>query len=167
MKTPILLLLALTTATAADPIRATIQPPSERKLAPGFMLQDARGKTVKLESLRGKVVLLDFWATWCHGCKEEIPWFAEFQKTYGPKGLTVIGISVDEGGWGVLRPFLAANRVPYRMVLGSEATMQTFGLAGLPDTFLIDKKGRIAATYSGGIVDREDLEGNIRRILAQ
>jgi cytochrome c biogenesis protein CcmG/thiol:disulfide interchange protein DsbE len=167
MRTSILLLFALTAATAADPIRATIQPPSERKPAPEFALHDARGKTVTLAKLRGKVVLLDFWATWCHGCKEEIPWFVEFQKTYGPKGLSVVGISVDEGGWKVLRPFLAANRVPYRMLLGSEATMQTFGLAALPDTFLIDQKGRIAATYNGGIVNREDIEANIRAILAR
>ena len=167
MRTSILFLLALTAATGADTIRATIQPTSERKPAPEFALQDARGKTVTLAKLRGKVLLLDFWATWCHGCKEEIPWFAEFQKTYGPKGLSVVGISVDEGGWSVLRPFLAANHVPYRMLLGSEATMQTFGLTGLPDTFLIDKKGRIAAAYRGGIVNREDVEANIRAILTQ
>jgi len=59
--------------------------------------------------------LLDFWATWCGGCKQEIPWFSELQRTYGPRGFAVVGVSLDEGGWNVLKPFLAENKVPYRM----------------------------------------------------
>jgi peroxiredoxin len=167
MRLPILFLLAHLTATAAEPIRATLQPAKDRKPAPAFSLRDAKGKTVSINNYRGHVVLLDFWATWCHGCKEEIPWFSEFQETYRAKGLAVVGISVDEGGWDVLEPFLRATHVPYRMLLGSDATMQSFGLTGLPDTFLIDRKGRIAATYSGGLVDRGDLEVKIRELLAQ
>jgi peroxiredoxin len=168
MKIAILLLLtaALVAAADAPTIRAKLLPPEERKALPDFAVQDAAGKTVTLKKYRGKVVLLDFWATWCHGCKEEIPMFAEFQKTYGPKGLSVVGISVDEGGWGVLKPFLLANHLPYRMLLGSDATLNSFGLAGLPDTYLIDKKGRIAAAYIGGIVNRDDIETNIRALLA-
>jgi peroxiredoxin len=103
----------------------------------------------------------------CHGCKEEIPWFAEFQKTYGPRGHSVVGISVDEGGWGVLKPFLSETHVPCRMLLGTDDTLKSFGLTGLPDTYLIDKQGRIAATYTGGIVNRENLEANIRAILTR
>ena len=168
MKTSILMLLTVTLAVAVDAptIRAKLLPPEERKAAPDFSVLDAGGKKITLKKYRGKVVLLDFWATWCHGCKEEIPMFAEFQKTYGSKGLSVVGISVDEGGWGVLKPFLLANHVPYRMLLGSDATLNSFGLAGLPDTYLIDKKGRIAAAYTGGIVNRDDIETNIRAILA-
>ena len=168
MKTSVLFLLAATLAVAADPvtIRATLQNPADRKPAPAFTLRDAAGETVTLKKLRGHVVLLDFWATWCHGCKEEIPLFVEFQKTYGPKGLVVVGISIDEGGWPVLKPFLTENHVPYRMLLGNDATMQTFGLKGLPDTYVIDKKGRIAASYTGGVVNREDIEANIRAVLA-
>ena len=169
MKTTILLLLTVTLAAAADAptVRAQLQPPKERRPLPDFAVQDARGKKITLKKYRGHVVLLDFWATWCHGCKEEIPWFAEFQKDYGRRGLSVVGISIDEGGWGVLKPFLSENHVPYRMLLGSDDTLKSFGLAGLPDTYLIDKQGRIAATYTGGIVNRENLEANIRAILTQ
>jgi len=161
------LMAALAGAADAPTVRAPLQPVPERKPAPEFMLRDANGKAVSLKKYRGHVVLLDFWATWCHGCKEQIPWFTEFQKTYGPKGLAVVGISVDEGGLGVLRPFLLENHIPYRMLLGSEATLKTFGLDMLPDTFLIDKKGRIAAAYTGGVVNREDMEANIRPVLGQ
>jgi cytochrome c biogenesis protein CcmG/thiol:disulfide interchange protein DsbE len=123
------------------------------------------GKTVTLKKYRGKVVLLDFWATWCHGCKEEIPWFAGFQKKYGAKGFAVVGVSMDEGGWGVVKPFLKDNKVPYRMLLGNEATAKKYGIDPLPDTFLIDREGRIAAAYTTGLVDREDVEANIRSMM--
>src|SRR5262245_20265417 len=85
----IALLLALAGATAvADPpaVRAALQSAKERQPAPDFALQDASGTTVSLKDYRGKVVLLDFWATWCHGCKQEIPWFSEFQTKYRREG---------------------------------------------------------------------------------
>ena len=75
-----LLVPALAAAADQTTVRAALQPENQRKLAPEFTLKDAKGKTVKLKNYRGKVLLLDFWATWCGGCKEEIPWFAEFQK---------------------------------------------------------------------------------------
>jgi thiol-disulfide isomerase/thioredoxin len=112
------------------------------------------------------VVVLDFWATWCTGCKQEIPWFAEFEKTYGVKGLAVIGVSMDEGGWKVVKPFLAESHVPYRMLLGDEATAQQYGIKNMPDTFLIDRRGRVAAAYIAGLVDRDNLEDNIKAILS-
>ncbi len=81
-------------------------PSRRRPPAADFTLLDASGKTAKLTSdYRGKVVLLDFWATWCTGCNKEIPWFSEFQKKYGAKGFAMVGVSLDEGGWKVLKPF--------------------------------------------------------------
>jgi cytochrome c biogenesis protein CcmG/thiol:disulfide interchange protein DsbE len=152
-------------ATSQPFVRALLQPVEDRKPAPSFALKDAKGKTVRLEKYRGKVVLLDFWATWCTGCKQEIPWFVEFQKTYRPRGFAVVGVSVDEGGWKVLKSFLAEHPIPYRIALGDDSTMHSFGLTNLPDTFLIDKQGKIAAAYTAGLVNREDLEANIRAIL--
>jgi cytochrome c biogenesis protein CcmG/thiol:disulfide interchange protein DsbE len=152
-------------ASAQPFVRARLQPVDERKPAPAFALKDAKGETINLEKYRGKVVLLDFWATWCTGCKQEIPWFVEFQKTYGRKQFAVVGVSVDEGGWNVLKPFLAEHPIPYRIALGDDSTMHNFGLANLPDTFLIDKRGRVAAAYTAGLVNREDLDENIRAIL--
>jgi thiol-disulfide isomerase/thioredoxin len=92
-------------ATAAEikHVRAILQPATERRPAPEFTLKDSSGETAKLTDYRGKVVLVDFWATWCEGCKEEIPWFSEFQETNGTKSLAVIGVSMDEGGWPVVK----------------------------------------------------------------
>ena len=163
-----ILALAGLAAAADEPVvRAALQPSNERKPAPEFALKDASGKTVKLRNYRGKVVLLDFWATWCHGCKEEIPWFSEFQKKYGKKGFAVVGVSLDDDGWKALRPFLAGTNVGYRMVLGDPDTARKYGAAdALPDTFLIDQKGRVAAAYNG-LVDKDDVEANIKSTLAK
>uniref|UniRef100_Q01QT8 Redoxin domain protein n=1 Tax=Solibacter usitatus (strain Ellin6076) TaxID=234267 RepID=Q01QT8_SOLUE len=153
-------------AAAADrqAVRADLQPPAERKAAPEFALRDSSGRSVSLKKFRGKVVLLDFWALWCHGCKEEIPWFVEFQRKYGSKGLTVVGVSLDEEGWKVVRPFLAKASIPYRILLGNEATAKKYGTENMPDAFLIDRHGRIAATYVG-LVDRGNVEANLRTML--
>jgi peroxiredoxin len=164
----ILLLMLAGIATAADQpaARAPLQPANARKSAPDFALKDSSGKTVSLKDYRGKVVLLDFWATWCHGCKEEIPWFSEFERKYAAKGLAVIGVSLDEDGWKVLKPFLETAKVPYRMLLGDDPTAKKYGIDSMPDAFLIDRHGRIAATYVG-LVDKDNVETNIRTMLSQ
>jgi peroxiredoxin len=163
--------LLLTLAVVASIVdescsRAPLQSASERKAAPDLLLRDASGKTASLTDYRGKIVLLDFWATWCTGCKEEIPWFSEFQSRYGAKGFAVVGVSMDEGGWNVVKPFLAENNVPYRMLLGDKPTAQRFGITNLPDTYLIDRTGRVAASYKGVLVKREDVEGRIKTLLS-
>lgn len=154
--------------TAADQprVRAAIQPAEQRKVAPEFSLQDSIGKTMSLKNYSGRVLLLDFWATWCHGCKEEIPWFAEFERKYGEKGLTVIGVSLDDDGWAKVKPFIDSTKIPYQILLGNDATATKYGIQQMPDTFLIDRRGRIAATYVG-LVDKDDVEKNIRAILSQ
>ena len=160
-------LLASLAAAEQPSIRASLQPVKERKPAPEFALKDSSGKTVNLKDYRGKVVLLDFWATWCHGCKQEIPWFSEFERTYGAKGLAVVGVSMDVGGWKVLRPFLAETPVPYRMLLGDEATAKLYGIETMPDTFLIDRHGNVAAAYRAGLVDKDNLEANIKALVSK
>jgi len=146
--------------------RVDLKEPSTRKTAPAFTLQDSSGKTARLTEYHGKVVLLDFWATWCHGCKEEIPWFAEFDRKYGKQGLAVIGVSMDDEGWKVVTPFVKSAGVPYRIVLGDQKTGKDYGIFNMPDTFLIDREGRIAAAYSG-MVNRDDLEKNISAVLKE
>jgi peroxiredoxin len=162
------LFLALASiVNSAEPpgLRAVLQPANERMPAPELGLQDSSGETMKLENYRGKVVLLDFWATWCTGCKHEIPWFAGFQSAYGAKGLAVVGVSLDDGGWSVVKPFLAATKVPYRILLGDDAISQRYGIKNMPDTFLIDRQGRVAAVYRAGLVDKGDVEANIKALL--
>jgi peroxiredoxin len=164
----VLLTLAVVAAAADRPAaRAVLQSAKERRPAPNFVLKDSSGKTAKLRNYRGKVILLDFWATWCHGCKEEIPWFSEFQRTFGPKRFAVVGVSMDEGGWAVVKPFLANTKVPYRILLGDDPTAQQYGIKSLPETFLIDRKGRIAAAYTTGLVDKDDVEANIKILLSR
>lgn len=164
----LVLTLAVVAAAAAQPaIRAVLQPANERKPAPDFALKDSTGKMAMLKDYRGKVVLLDFWATCCGGCKQEIPWFGEFEKKYGTANFAVVGVSMDQGGWNVVKPFLAASKVPYRMLLGDDPTARQFAITNLPDTFLIDASGRVATAYRGGIVDKDDVETNIKALLSE
>ena len=104
-------------------------PETSRKPAPGFSLTDANGKQIQLSDYRGKVVLLDFWATWCGGCKLEIPWYMEFDQKYKQQGLAVIGVSMDDDGWKAVKPFLARKTDPetggntamkYPVVIGND-----------------------------------------------
>ncbi len=156
-------------AIAADPvyIRARLLAASERKPAPTFTLTDASGKQTGLNQYRGKVVLLDFWATWCGGCKQEIPFFVEFNKQYSDGGLAVLGVSLDDGGWKILKPWLDSHPIPYRIVLGDDYTAKDYGIEGMPDTFLIDQQGRVAAAYRAGVIDKDDMESNIKSLLAE
>jgi peroxiredoxin len=153
-------------AGAADSpaVRAAVQPLNDRKPAPAFVLTDAAGRTAKLSDYRGKVVLLDFWATWCHGCKEEIPWFTEFNRKYRSQGFAVVGVSLDDDGWRVVKPFIESAKVPYRMLLGDARTAKKYSIDAMPDTFIIDRSGRIAAAYFG-LADKDDVEANIKTVL--
>jgi cytochrome c biogenesis protein CcmG/thiol:disulfide interchange protein DsbE len=162
------LVAIVTFAFAADEpgSQAVIQPASQRKPAPEIKLEDSLGKTATLAEYRGQVVVLDFWATWCHGCKQEIPWFVEFHQKYASKGLAVVGVSLDDDGWKVVKPFIETAKVPYRIVLGNNATAALYGISSMPDTFLIDRQGRLTATYTG-MVDRDNIEKNIQAILAE
>ena len=162
-----LTMLAAASAGAQSTVRAALQPVLERKPAADFALRDVVGKTAELKEYRGKVVLLDFWATWCTGCKQEIPWFVEFQRKFGTKHFAVVGVSLDEGGCNVLKPFLAKTRVPYRILLGDDATAQRYGIQNMPDTFLIDRQGRVAAAYLAALVDKDDIETNITVLLSE
>jgi peroxiredoxin len=161
------LLLTLAGIAATADLRAVFQPANERKAAPQFALKDSSGKKIELKDYHGKVVLLDFWATWCTGCKMEIPWFSEFQRTYGAQGFAVVGVSMDEGGWRVLKPFLAETHVPYPILLGDGPTAQRFAIQSLPDTLLIDRQGRVAAAYLTVLVDKDDVEVNIKALPSQ
>jgi peroxiredoxin len=165
--TSALVVLALYSTSAAQTAGNGVLLPSEqRKQAPELGLKDTAGDEVNLKDYRGKVIVVDFWATWCHGCLQEIPWFSEFQRKYGDQGLNVIGVSLDGEGWKVVKPFVAKAAVSYRIVLGNDSSAQAYRIVNMPDTFLIDQQGRIAATYVG-MVDKVGLEKNIQILLAQ
>src|SRR5947209_1946778 len=132
----------------------------DRKHAPNFALKDADGRTVRLSDYRGKVVLLDFWATWCGPCKIEIPWFIDMQRRNKDRGFEVLGVAMDDDGWESVKPFVSEHGVNYRIVLGDDATAQIYGgVEALPTSFLIDQAGNIAAVHVGLAPKKDFLDG--------
>jgi peroxiredoxin len=146
-------------------VRAAVKPEKERKLAPDFSLKDSSGKTVKLSEYRGKVVLLNFWATWCGPCKIEIPWFIDFQQQYKDRDLVVLGISMDEDGWTSVKPYVEQKKINYRVAIGTEELSTLYGgVDALPTTFMIDRAGRIASTHLG-LVSKSEYQTEIQDLL--
>jgi cytochrome c biogenesis protein CcmG/thiol:disulfide interchange protein DsbE len=141
--------------------------PVERKPAPDFTLPDVDGGAVSLADLRGRVVVVNFWATWCDPCKVEIPWFIEFHQRLHDRSLTVVGVSMDADGWTSVRPYLRQRGVNYPVVLGSESLANAYGgVEALPSTFLVDKNGNIAFSHVG-LVSKSTYEDEITRLLAE
>jgi peroxiredoxin len=137
----------------------------DRKPAANFTLLDPNGAKVTLASLKGKVVLLNFWATWCGPCQVEIPWFIEFNKTYKARGLAVVGVSMDEDGWKSVKPYLATKKIDYTIVAGTEDVAKAYGgVDSLPSTFIIDREGKIAFSHSG-LVGKDTYDTEIRSLL--
>ncbi|MBY0503934.1 MAG: TlpA family protein disulfide reductase [Bryobacteraceae bacterium] len=151
-------ILGLTTVSSGTAV--------QRYAAPGFRLPDADGIQIDLHSMRGKVVLLNFWATWCQPCLTEIPWFVDLQQQYRQKGLMVLGVSLDEGGWKSVRPFLLQNQLNYPVMLGNGELAKAYGVESLPVTLLIDKAGRIVARHTG-LATKNMHEDEIKRLLAE
>jgi peroxiredoxin len=143
-----------------------LAPAAQRQAAPDFTLADANEKPITLSAYKGNVVLLDFWATWCGGCKQEIPWYVEFYDRYRPNGLAVIGVSMDDGGMAVVKPFLAPHHMDYPVVIGNENLASRYDLRNMPVTVLIDRSGRIAAAHAG-IVDKQNFESLIKALLRE
>jgi peroxiredoxin len=144
---------------------ASLKPAKERRDAPDFALKDADGKTVHLSEYRGKVVLLDFWATWCDPCRLEIPWFIDLQRKDKDRGFEVLGVSMDDEGWEVVKPFMKSVGMNYRVVIGNDETTQMYGgVDSLPSTFLIDRQGKIAAIHIG-LTGRKVFEDGVEELL--
>jgi peroxiredoxin len=128
----------------------SVKEEKDRKKAPEFALKDASGEVVKLSDYRGKVVLLNFWATWCGPCEVEIPWFIDFQREYKDRDFAVLGLSLDEDGWKSVKPFVAREKLNYRVMVTSEEVDQLYGgVDHLPTTFVIDREGRVASSHIG------------------
>ncbi len=161
-------ILALSAGCSSSPrtVRAaSLKPANERKKAPDFALKDTNGQTVRLSDYRGKVVLLDFWATWCGPCKIEIPWFEEFERQNKDKGFAVIGVAMDDEGWDAVKPFAKERGINYRVVLGNDQVADLYGgLDALPTTLLIDRGGNIAAVHIG-LSGKNEFEDGIQELL--
>ena len=132
--------------------------------APRLVLKDLEGRTVNLEDLKGKVVIVDFWATWCEPCQIMIPWLEEFHNRYASSGLEIVGVSMDDDVKDV-RPFADKAKMNYPIVLGNDAVADSWGgVFGLPTSFMIDRQGKIRATHQG-LIGKDVLEKDIRSML--
>lgn len=162
-------------AAAQHDVHAPLVAKESRKNAPTFHLTSADGRVLQISDFRGKVVLLNFWATACGGCVLEIPSFIELQRKYGSSKFTAVGISADipyEGlksadeAWQKVRPFIVQHQVNYPIVLGNDSVIDSYGFNSYPATYLVDKSGHIAATYVG-VVSKDDVETNIKKLLEE
>ena len=161
------LLLGLMACSPRTPVRntASVKPESTRKKAPEFTLKDSHGAPVHLSDFKGKVVLLDFWATWCSPCAVELPWFMEFERKYKDRGFEVLGVAMDDEGWKIINPFVAKRKFNYRVVLGDDLTGDQYGgIEALPSTYVIDRNGKIAAVHIG-LTNKKDFEDAIQTLL--
>lgn len=158
-----------------ETIHAPLRPADTRKPAPMFSLMDVTGRVIRLSDYRGKVVLLNFWATECGGCRLEIPSFLELDQAYKGNGLVVVGVSMDisyedlrnaQEAWSRVKPFVQAHRIKYPILMGNDEVTKLYNIQALPVTHLIDATGRIAATYVG-IVDKDDIDANIKVVLKE
>ncbi len=164
----ILVILASCTGShsSSAEARTSAKMHADRKSAPGFTLTDSNGSKVQLADYRGKVVLLNFWATWCGPCQVEIPWFEEFEQQYKSRGFAVLGVSMDEDGWAAVKPYIAEHKLNYRILLGDDSVSQLYGgLDSLPTTFMIDRDGKFAFPPHIGLIDKNDYVGEIQTLI--
>ncbi len=164
--TVVLAVTAAILTACSPPARhaSRVKPSGQRHAAPDFTLQDSSGRSVRLSDYRGKVVLLNFWATWCPPCKAEIPWFVEFERQHKEQGFAVVGISMDEDGWQAVKPFISEAGINYRVLLGNDSTAQLYGgVDALPTTFIIDREGRVANVHQG-LVSKSTYENDLTQL---
>lgn len=159
-------ILLFATAKAASTSRPPSSATTAAELAPDFALKDLSGKTIRLSDYRGKAVVLNFWATWCPPCRHEIPWLVDLQKQYGPHGLEIIGISMDETGPAAVKQFAERMGVNYKVVMGDNSVVANYGgVRVLPTTFYIGRDGKVVSVVPG-LISRQEMEGIIQRSLS-
>ncbi|HVI10819.1 MAG TPA: TlpA disulfide reductase family protein [Candidatus Binatia bacterium] len=147
------------TASSGTPRLAASAP------APDFSLESLDGKTMRLSDLRGKAVLLNFWATWCSPCKIEMPWFVDLQKEYGAQGLQIVGVAMDDASKEDIAKFAKDMGVNYPILIGKEAVGDEYGgVPALPETFFIGRDGKLVDRIIG-LRGKAEIEDSIKKAL--
>ena len=132
--------------------------------AADFTLQDMSGKSITLSDYKGKVVVLEFWATWCPPCRASVPGLEKLHTTFKDKGVAVLAVSVDQGGWDEVRSFIASNGITYTVLKGTDDVAAEYQVRSIPMLLVIDKQGNIAKRYLGMGYD-DELEKDIKAYL--
>lgn len=143
-----------------------IIPAQKRAKAPDFTVTDVQGRLFTLSTLKGRVVLLDFWAIACGGCKLEVPWYVGFDQQYRSKGLSPVGLDMYGESPDAVKSFAIAHHMQYPLAIGTDAIGELYHLSEMPLTVLIDRQGRIAVSHSG-VVDPKVFEADIKTLLAE
>ena len=138
---------------------------TQSMVAPDFSLESLDGPTMHLSDFRGKAVLLNFWATWCGPCKIEMPWFVDLQKQYGPQGLQIVGVAMDDSSKQDIAKFAKDMGVNYPILIGKEAVGDAYGgVAGLPESFFIGRDGKIVDKIIG-LEGKAEIESAIKKAI--
>ncbi len=132
--------------------------------AADFTLQDLNGRNVRLSDFRGKPVVLEFWATWCPPCRASIPGMEKIYRSFAPKGLTILAVSLDDGGWNDVRAFVKDYGITYTVLKGDEDVADKYQVRSIPLVLVIDKQGRVIRRYLGFGYD-EELEQDLKAVL--
>jgi peroxiredoxin len=143
-----------------------IRPAGKRKMMPALVMTQLNGGTWRMADHRGEVVLVNYWATWCAPCWEETPGLIRLSQELGSKGLTIVGVSIDEGGTEKVKKFVDEFHVPYPVALPEKMSHVEFGLEGVPTTILVDKQGRVAKSYIGA-VRQADFKTDVEALLGE
>jgi peroxiredoxin len=132
--------------------------------APDFTLKDLSGKDVRLSDQKGKVVLVEFWATWCPPCRTSIPALEKLHSAYAGKGLSILAVSMDEGSLDMVRAFCTERSITYTVLRGTEQVSTKYGVRMIPATYLVDRQGTIQKRYLGEM-NEERIEKDIQSLL--
>lgn len=143
-----------------------IAPVSERKTMPALELAQLGGGEWRMADHRGQVVLINYWATWCGPCREEMPGLARLSEELAPRGLAVVGVSIDKGGRDKVRQFVNDFKVPYPVAFPDPLSQMEWGMAGVPTTVLVDREGRVAKSYVGAVREK-DFRSDVEELLAE